>query len=231
MSRRLLVTGTDTGCGKTWFTLALARRLAAAGARVACFKPVASGAVRTAGGWQNADAQALQQAATVKLAYQRVNPLVFEPAIAPHLAAARAGVTIDLERLADGIASVAADWHLIEGVGGWMVPLGERAMLCDLVRRLDAGVVLVVGMRLGCINHALMSVRAIRADDCRLLGWVANWLDPEFQAAEENLHTLVARIDAPLLGQLDHEIGTGSGSIRGWNWPAGIGPFVEGRSS
>lgn len=198
--KRWFITGTDTGIGKTEASCALLRHLAGLGFRAAGMKPVASGCSRTPDGLRNEDALALLQAANVELGYDRVNPYAFEPPIAPHLAARAAGVEIDPERIARIAAGIEADWLLVEGVGGWCVPLGQERMLADLVRVLDCEVVLVVGLRLGCINHALLSARQIIADGFALAGWVANAIDPAMQVRNDNLQALAERLPAPLLG-------------------------------
>lgn len=190
MTQTWFITGTDTGCGKTTITAALARRIGKTHS-VACFKPVASGAESdTQGRLVNDDALTLIDAASVPLPYETVNPVVLEPAIAPHIAAAQANVPIDVTALTNGIQSVRADWRLVEGAGGWMVPLSGQLMTADLARALSSDVVLVVGLRLGCINHSLLSARAIEADGCRFQGWIANVMDPTMPVLEENIATL-----------------------------------------
>ena len=198
MNGTWFITGTDTGCGKTTVTAALARDLVAKGQSVACFKPVASGCEQTPEGLRNDDALKLQAAASVALDYARVNPIAFEPAIAPHIAAERAGVAIDGARLARAIRAVPAPVRLVEGAGGWMVPLGPDTMTADLVRALEARVILVVGIRLGCINHALLSARAIAADGLTLHGWIANIMEPSMPALNENLDTLERHLGSML---------------------------------
>ena len=196
------VTGTDTGVGKTHAACCLARTLVARGERVAVMKPVASGCEPTPQGLRNEDALALMAAGNVAQAYEAVNPYAFAPAIAPHLAAAQAGVRIDPRRVQALAASVQADQLLIEGAGGWCVPLSDELMFADLVRGLTLDVILVVGLRLGCLNHALLSARQISRDGFRLRGWVANRIDPEMPVWKENLATLEARLPAPLLAVL-----------------------------
>ncbi|MGB5177234.1 MAG: dethiobiotin synthase [Gammaproteobacteria bacterium] len=198
------VTGTDTGVGKTMVTLGLMQCLQAQGHSVAAMKPVASGCERHAAGMRNADALLLQQQATVEPGYELVNPYAFEPAIAPHIAAAQAGVHIDLEHILATHQRLAAgvDCVLVEGVGGWQVPLNEDETLADLARLLGLDVVMVVAMRLGCLNHALLTAAAIEAAGCTLAGWVANLLPPLPECVEENIKSLKSRISAPLLGVL-----------------------------
>ena len=204
MSRVVFVTGTDTGCGKTVATAALARGLADQGQRVACFKPVAAGCRATPTGLRNDDALILHQAGSVEMRYEQVNPYPLEPAIAPHIAAARAGIAIDLDAIARGIDAVAADCKLVEGAGGWLVPLDDAHGFPDLARAIGAEIVLVVGLRLGCINHARLTARAIAADGFRLMGWIANFIDPEMAEMEANLAALEKYLPAPLLGRIPH---------------------------
>jgi dethiobiotin synthetase len=194
----LFITGTDTGCGKTTVTVALARALVAKSLDVACFKPVASGCEQTEFGLRNDDALALMNAANRELDYNLVNPVALEPAIAPHIAAAQTGIDIDPATLAREILGTRADVALVEGAGGWMVPLGPAVMTADLARALNARVILVVALRLGCINHALLSARAIKADGLSLAGWIANLPDPDMPALNDNLTTLAQHLGDPL---------------------------------
>jgi dethiobiotin synthetase len=203
MSRGLFITGTDTGVGKTLVACALVHALKARGLKVAAMKPVASGSERTSVGLRNADALALQQAANVAASYAAVNPYCFEPAIAPHLAARAAGVAIEVPRLIDGYRQLAelADVVVVEGAGGWRVPLEPGGYLSELPEALQLDVVLVVGLRLGCLNHALLTAEAIEhAGRCRLLGWVGNEIDPEFSCMQQNCNSLSELLPAPCLG-------------------------------
>jgi dethiobiotin synthetase len=200
VSGTVFVTGTDTGVGKTLVSRALLHRLRSAGYSAAGFKPVASGAERTADGLRNDDARLLLAASTPGLSYAEGNPYCFEPAIAPHLAAREAGVEIELEALSRAHARLAArhDWVVVEGAGGWQVPLNARHTFADWVAGQGWPVILVVGMRLGCLSHALLSAEAI-ARRAPLLGWVANVLPPAPERLRDNIDTLCARLDAPLL--------------------------------
>lgn len=200
--KRWFITGTDTGIGKTRVACDLVSQLVAKGQKVAAIKPVASGCERTLQGLRSEDALRLMAVMNVPLAYERVNPYAFEPPIAPHIAAQAAGVTLDLAEIARLADSIAADVLVIEGVGGWCVPLGEEQMLADLVRQLRARVILVVGMRLGCINHAILTARRIQQDGCSLGGWIANCMDPDMSEYANNLKTLVKLLPAPLLGEV-----------------------------
>lgn len=202
----MYVTGTDTGIGKTRASCALLRSFALAGKRAIGMKPVASGCEVTAHGLRNDDALQLIAAGNVTAAYADINPYAFADPIAPHLAAADEGVAIDLQTIFEAYRRLrqASDVVVVEGVGGWCAPLGAQGMQADLVRALELPVVLVVGLRLGCLNHALLSVRAIEADGCTLAGWIGNRIDADMLRAEGNIDTLKSRIDAPLLGILEH---------------------------
>lgn len=205
-SRGLFVAGTDTGVGKTVAACALLHGFAGLGLRAVGMKPVAAGAVLRRDGWHNEDVALLRAASNVDAPAAAVNPYCFAPAIAPHIAAAEAGIAIRLPLIAARYAQLArsADVVVVEGVGGLLVPLGRRNCAADIPRRLGLPVVLVVGLRLGCLNHALLTVEALRARGLRLAGWVANRIDPRMSRGPENLDTLIGRIDAPLLGVLPH---------------------------
>lgn len=196
------ITGTDTGVGKTMVTLGLMRRLQDRGRRVAAMKPVASGCQRTAQGLRHADALLLQRQASLPLDYREVNPYAFEPAIAPHLAAVETGSRIDLALIRTAFERLAArvDQVCVEGIGGWLVPLNESQTVADLAAELGLGVILVVGIRLGCLNHALLTAAAIGDSGPGLAGWVANLPSPGGERVAENIAALQARLGAPLLG-------------------------------
>ncbi len=196
------VTGTDTEVGKTAVACALLHRAAQEGMRTAAVKPVAAGCDEQG---QNEDALALMAAMTESMPYQQVNPVALAPAIAPHIAAQQAGRRLQASRLAGfcrGVMSGPADFVLIEGAGGWRVPLGPRETFADIARELQVGVILVVAMRLGCINHALLTAEAIRRDGLPLVGWVANSPGSTMSCYEENLTTLRESLGAPLLGEI-----------------------------
>ncbi len=200
----LFVAGTDTGVGKSLISAALLHRAAQEGLRVAGYKPVAAGCEHTPQGLRNEDAQLLRQYANLELPYGAINPYALEPAIAPHIAAQQQGVELQLEPLLEGYTQLArqADWVVVEGAGGWAVPLNERHTLGDLAQALALPVVLVVGIRLGCISHALLTQAAIQAAGLSLVGWVANRVDPHMACAEENVAALAERLQAPLLGEV-----------------------------
>jgi dethiobiotin synthetase len=198
------VTGTDTGVGKTLIACALLHAFAARGCRVVGMKPVASGAERRGSRLINEDVEALIAASNVAAPREHVNPYCFEPAIAPHLAAERAGVKMAIERIEESRRELAAraDVVIVEGVGGFRVPLGADADTAQLAARLALPVVLVVGMRLGCLNHALLTADAIAARGLTLAGWIANHVDPGMDAAEENARSLERLINAPLIARV-----------------------------
>lgn len=209
ISKGLFITGTDTGCGKTEITLALMRSLQNQGYRVLGMKPVASGSEQSGEGLRNSDALRIQDAGSLAVPYELVNPYAFEPPIAPHIAAARVGKAIQSKAILNCYQALAelADCVIVEGVGGWRVPLGDDLEVADLPGLLETPVVLVVGLRLGCLNHALLSTDSIVAKGCVFAGWVANELDSQMPCLEENLHFLDQRIPAPRLGRIDHFTG------------------------
>jgi len=202
MSKTWFVTGTDTGVGKTAVSCGLLAAAAAKGLRTAAVKPVAAGCDENC---QNEDALYLQAAMTGDLEYSQINPVALEAAIAPHIAAQLEGKSLQASRLAGlcrGVMLGGADLLLIEGAGGWRVPLNPRETLADLAIELQVGVIMVVGMRLGCINHALLTAEAIQRDGLQLVAWVANQPGPRMDRHEENLETLVQLLPAPLLGDV-----------------------------
>lgn len=193
------VTGTDTGVGKTLVSVALLRAFAGRGLRVAGFKPVAAGC--DADGL-NDDAKALLAASNIAPSYAEVNPYCLAQAVAPHLAAAASGLRIELPRVLQAYRALAAraDEVIVEGAGGFRVPLNDTHDSADLARDLNLGVILVVGMRLGCLNHALLTCEAISARGLTLSGWVANMRDANMPLLQENIAALRQRVAAPLLG-------------------------------
>lgn len=201
-ARGLFVTGTDTGVGKTVVASGLVRLLARSGRRVAGLKPIASGAVRTADGVRNEDALALAAAGSVALPYELVNPWCFEPAIAPHLAAREAGVAVTPANLVEWYGQVCRglDLVIVEGAGGWRVPLHPEGFLSDLPEMTGMDVLLVVGLRLGCLNHARLTLEAILAGGrCRYVGWIGNQIDPAFDRLDDIVATLERVLGAPAL--------------------------------
>jgi len=198
------VTGTDTGVGKSLVAAALLHACRARGYNTTGMKPVAAGCELIDGEWRNEDVEALIAASSVAAPRELVNPYLFRPPIAPHIAAAEASVLISSAHIAQCFAQLAslAQSVVVEGAGGFLVPLSKTEDMGDLAKALGLPVVLVVGMRLGCLNHALLSAEAIHARGLTLAGWVANCIDPEMPRFKENLATLQESLAAPLLGVL-----------------------------
>lgn len=204
MTPAFFLTGTDTGVGKTLVTAAMLHAWAALGLRVIGMKPVAAGAEQVDGAWVNEDVAALCAAANVAAPAELINPYLFREPIAPHIAAARKGVNIEIPRIRAALEALQAraDLVLVEGVGGFRAPLSATRDMADLAVALGLPLILVVGMRLGCLNHALLTVESIAARGLTLAGWVANRVDPAMAAYDENLAALTQRLDAPLLAEL-----------------------------
>jgi dethiobiotin synthetase len=209
LAKTIFITGTDTGAGKTVATVALLRLARRHGVRCAGLKPIATGGERSFPGapLRNGDALELQVASSAPIDYDTVNPFCFEPAIAPHLAAREAGTSLDLPRLVAWLQAAGADaeLRLVEGVGGWRVPLHPNGFTSDLPEALALDVILVVGLTLGCLNHARLTVEAIeRGGRCRLLGWMANEVDASFERRDDNVSSLTDLIGAPPLARIPH---------------------------
>jgi len=218
--KTFFVTGTDTGVGKTMVSAAILAAAKAAGKRTLGMKPIASGCANTPEGLRNEDALVLQQTATETIAYDLVNPVALAPAIAPHVAAAQAGRVISADRLLGfcrGMQMRPADLLVIEGAGGWRVPLNDRETYSAVPRGLRAPVILVVALRLGCINQALLTAEAIRNDGLLLAGWVANRADPDAMSCEqETLSYLMEHLMAPCLGVVPWVEGAKPETLRGY---------------
>lgn len=207
MSPSYFIAGTDTDIGKTTIAAGLLHAARLNGLSTLGAKPVASGCDVTPKGLRNSDALALMAQSSVKMTYDEINPIAFEPAIAPHLAAREADVAISVSGLLAAMRKVldkGADFTLIEGAGGWRVPLSGQANLSDLAMALKLPVILVVGVRLGAINHALLTAEAIARDGLQLAGWVANIVEPKTSRLEENLASLAERLPAPCLGRVPY---------------------------
>lgn len=202
--RGYFITGTDTSVGKTRCAVALCHAMAARGLRVAAMKPIASGCMQSVQGLRNDDAQALLAAMNVRADYSDVNPYAFEPAIAPHIAAAQCATAVDysvLDRSFERLR-LQSDVVIVEGAGGWLTPLDQGRSFADIAQRWQLDIIMVVGLRLGCLNHALLTRDGIEAKGLRLIGWVCNRIDPELPFAEQNLETLRERLAAPCLADL-----------------------------
>lgn len=206
MAEGFFVIGTDTGVGKTLVAAGLLHALARRHARVVGMKPVAAGAIRHGGGWASEDALALRAASTLRVPPELDNPVLLPEPLSPHLAAARAGRLIDVHALKAGYDALArqADAVVVEGAGGFLVPLSDEATGADLACALGLPLVLVVGLRLGCLNHALLTAEAVAARGLRLAGWVANRIDAQMAAADDNIATLERRLPAPLWAVVPH---------------------------
>ena len=206
MKTAYFITGTDTGVGKTLISCALLQAYAVSGRSEVGMKPVAAGCESTAEGLQCEDVTLLRASSTMDAPRAWVNPYALNAAVAPHLAAVQDSVLLELEVMLDAYQQLSriADVVIVEGVGGWMVPFNDHQTSADLARQLDLPVILVVGMRLGCLNHALLTAQAIQASGLQLHGWVANQIDPEMALFDENVQSLSARLTAPLLGVVPH---------------------------
>ncbi len=219
MTKRFFITGTDTDVGKTVFTVAFMSALRRAGCRVAGFKPVAAGGLvstsdanKTLVKQGNEDALLIQSCSDFKQDYPSVNPILFSQPIAPHIASVNESVSMNADDCAAHIEQEVSrlgcgdevDAVVIEGAGGWRVPLNNNQTIADIAGRLDAGVIIVVAIRLGCLNHALLTAEAIERDGLPLLGWIANCCEPDAQEIEENIATLQHRLGAPMLGRIPY---------------------------
>ncbi|MGE9550743.1 dethiobiotin synthase [Erwinia amylovora] len=206
MSERWFITGTDTEVGKTVASTALLQAAKAAGLCCVGYKPVASGSEMTAQGIRNGDALALQRNSVLSVPYECINPLAFLEPTSPHIVSAEEGRPIHVSQLSAGLAELTsqADWVLTEGAGGWFTPLSEETTFADWVLQEQLPVVLVVGVKLGCINHAMLTAQAIQASGLRLAGWIANDILPPGKRHADYLATLKKRLPAPMLGEIPY---------------------------
>jgi dethiobiotin synthetase len=203
--QKFFITGTDTEVGKTFFTCALIHALQNnADKSVMAFKPVAAGAELIEGKLKNDDALAIIAALKQKVAYSTINPICLKQAIAPHIAANQEGVELSVNSIQQAckLARSNADVTLVEGAGGWLVPLHNNQTFADYVKAESLDVILVVGMKLGCINHALLTQQSIKQSGLNLVGWVANQIDPEMQSQAQNIETLKQQLNCPLIAQI-----------------------------
>ena len=204
----IFITGTDTGVGKTVVACGLVRALRKTGSRVSVMKPVASGSLQTPEGLRNADALSLMEAAGMdtRTLYARVNPYCFEPPISPHIAAEDAKIAIDIDLIRHEFDRLAADaeWVVVEGAGGWLAPLSEHETMSDLAGGLALPVLMVVGLKLGCLNHAQLTRLAVGADGAPFAGWVASAIDPQMSHLEANLESLERLLGEPPLAVVPH---------------------------
>ena len=204
----LFITGTDTGIGKTFVSSLLIKLLAEEDLNVVGMKPIASGAKVIDGSLKNEDALSLIEASNVMVDYKSINPYVFEPAISPHIAAEEAGIEIDLDNIKNCFVQLqkSSDIVVVEGVGGWYAPLSANCTVADLAEELSLPIILVVGLRLGCLNHALLTAQAIRQSGLPVAGWIANHVEKDFSSAEKNISTLKHFLnDFPFLGSVSFQ--------------------------
>lgn len=204
MKQQFFITGTDTEIGKTWCSVTLMHYFQGQGRSVIGMKPVASGSEWIDGQLKNEDALMLQHHASVHVPYPLVNPYAFEPPVSPHIASINAGKKIELSVIKQGLDLIKdrADVVIVEGVGGWMAPLNASEDVSDLALALQIPIILVVGIRLGCINHAKLTYSAIQAKGLNCAGWIANCTQADMLAQEQNILAIKSSIDAPLLGEL-----------------------------
>ena len=212
------ITGTDTGVGKTLVAVALTRALVARGLRTAVMKPVAAGSMQTPDGPRNDDALELLAASNVNAPYEDVNPWLLTTPASPHLAARQDGVTIGHEKIGGAFRRLAAvsDLVLVEGAGGWLAPISATETMADVAERLALPVICVVGMRLGCLNHALLTREAIRASGLPFAGWIANLMQSEMPLASANIDSLATRFRMPPLGIVPATAAPNSGAAQAW---------------
>lgn len=202
MKKAFFITGTDTGCGKTQVSVQLMKYLKQQGLTVSAMKPLASGCEKTEEGWRNEDALNLHAECDGEWAYEEINPYAFVPPIAPHIAADKAGVEIDLNIIKTCFEKhqQRSDIVIVEGVGGWCVPIDMQTSLADLVKRLELEVIVVIGLRLGCINHALLTDRVLQIEKIPYVGWISNQVEAIYEAQEETLETLGKKMSKHYLG-------------------------------
>lgn len=200
------ITSTDTGVGKTTISLCLMKHFKSAGQTVTCMKPVSAGCQVTVDGLRNDDAVQLLQESSVDLPYSLVNPYAFEPPIAPHIAARQTGETIEITKIKDQFKKISpqAGNIIVEGAGGWLVPINDAETMADIASSLGLPVILVIGMRLGCLNHGLLTAASIEDRGLKFKGWIANHIDNTMLQTEENIEALKLGIAAPLLGTVQY---------------------------
>lgn len=227
MTRGFFVTGTDTGVGKTTLSLGLMRAFQARGELVTAMKPVASGCQRSVSGLISEDARRLLENSSIMVSYEKVNPYAFEQPIAPHIAADTDGICIRGEVIERAFQAVAADADrvIVEGVGGWLVPIGERHTMADIAVALGLPVIMVVGIRLGCLNHALLTAGAVKSSGLRLAGWIANRVDPHCLAVDGIIATLRGWLEAPMLADVGFE--SDAVSLQSHAQQIDIGPLLD----
>jgi dethiobiotin synthetase len=207
MTIKLFITGTDTNVGKTYISIGILKAANQINLSTLGMKPVASGCFHKQNELYNQDAVALRESSSVTLDYQKINPFAFEPYIAPHIAANQVSCELTVEKLMQTslyARQYPVDVCLMEGVGGWNVPLNNEETMSDFVKNIDFKVILVVGIRLGCLNHAILTYEAIKRDNVAVLGWIGNCLDSQMTAQKENIATLRHWLRDPCLGVVNY---------------------------
>lgn len=205
---KLFITGTDTGVGKTYTSIQLLQAFNKQGLSTLGIKPVSSGCIKQDGHFYNEDALILQKASSIKLPYEKINPFAFEPAIAPHIAADQIGCALNvamLKQKTQHALNYPADICLVEGVGGWSVPLNDNETMADFVVAQDLSIILVIGIRLGCLNHALLTYNAIKQSGAKIMGWIGNHIDTQMEYQNENIHTLKKWLPISCLGTTPYQ--------------------------
>lgn len=208
--KSFFITATDTDAGKTHVTSLLLKLAVQHKKRALGFKPISAGCEEAFGQLVNTDALTLIESGNTQALYEQVNPFAFEPPIAPHIAAKQAGVELTFDKLDEALKEVQtldADLLMCEGAGGWLLPINDKDLLSDWVVNNELNVILVVGMKLGCLNHALLTMASLKAQGANVVGWIANQVDPEMAEFEANLATLEARLDVPLLAKSPYSEG------------------------
>jgi dethiobiotin synthetase len=204
MKHAYFVTGTDTNVGKTWATLALMSHFKAKNLSVLGMKPVASGCEKIGNEWRNDDALAIQKNGSFDVDYKIINPFSYELPISPHLAGKENPADFDVIEQNFKTLQNLADVVIVEGAGGWFVPLNENEMIADLAKKLNLPIILVVSIKLGCINHALLTAQAVENSELNLAGWLAVCNDKDFSCVDLTLESVKKRLKAPLLGVFAH---------------------------
>jgi len=204
MEKGYFITGTDTNAGKTWATIALMRYFKGQGKTVAGMKPVAAGCVMVDGRLKNADALLIQENGSWQIDYDLINPYAYELPVSPHIAGVDNPVRLDVLAAPFELLKTLADIVIVEGAGGWYAPLNEREAISDLAKALALPVIMVVAIRLGCINHARLTYQAIEHSGVKCAGWIAVCTDPDVLSRDENIQTIKAAVDAPLLAVLPY---------------------------
>ncbi|WP_031438059.1 dethiobiotin synthase [Methylobacter tundripaludum] len=204
MEKGYFITGTDTNVGKTWATIALMRYFKRRGKSVVGMKPVAAGCLMLNGRLQNEDALLIQENASLQIDYDLINPYAYELPVSPHIAGIKNPVRLDHLSVKFELLKVLADIVVVEGAGGWYTPLNEREAISDLAKMLALPVIMVVAIKLGCINHARLTHQAIKQSGVNCAGWIAVCTDPELLSRDENIQAIKVAVDAPLLGVLPY---------------------------